>query len=403
MPLTDTAARNAKFEGKRLKLSDERGLYLWVTQSGKYWCLKYRIGGKEKKLHIGTYPEVTLKSARQKRDEARQLVADGIDPNTAKQDAKKEIAMVEQNSLATVAAEWFAAASGRWKPSHADGVWRSLEKDLLPTLGHVAVDAITPPQLLELLRGIEDRGSLETAGRIHQRVGAIMRFAIAAGKATSNPVRDLAGALTTAKPKHHPALPAAELPEFFRRLVAEPLDPITKLGFRFMLLTMTRPGEVRHAEWAEIDLDAGLWRLPAEKMKMARDHLVPLTRQALDVLAELRKHTGSREHLFPNATRLGGVMSENTFSRAMKRMGYQGIAVPHGFRSVASTLLNEAGFSSDWIELQLAHVEGNASRRAYNRAEHLDGRRQMLQWLADYYEQAETGGNVVPVNFTRSA
>lgn len=403
MPLTDAAARQAKYDGKELKLSDEKGLYLLVRKSGKYWKLKYRFAGKEQKLSLGVYPDVSLKEARQKRDAARDQLADGMDPGLVRKQEKLAASVAAENCLESVAREWFAAQSGRWKPSHADGVLRSLEKDLFPIMGALPVDAITPPQVLALLRRIESRGSFETASRICQRMGAVMRFAIQTGRATYNPVADMRGTLTTTKTTHRPAMPTAELPEFFRRLAVEPMDPITRVAFRLLMLTMCRPGEIRFAEWAEFDTAAELWRIPAAKMKMARDHLVPLSRQVLALLDELRQITGHQRFLFPNVTTYSKPMSENTLGRAMRRMGYSNIATAHGFRGTASTLLNEQGFNSDWIERQLAHVESNAVRRAYNAAEHLDDRRKMLQWLADYYECQEHGGNVLPVNFNRTA
>ncbi|MFM5559382.1 tyrosine-type recombinase/integrase [Aeromonas rivipollensis] len=401
MPLSDTAARQAKFNDKPQKLSDEKGLFLLVNQSGKYWRLKYRHGGKEKVLALGVYPEVSLKEARAKRDDARRLIAEGVDPSLARKQSKVANRLASENSFEALAREWYQSQLARWSPSHATRVIESLEVDAFPDLGLVPVAELTAPMMLDALRKVEARGATETAGRVLQRIGAIMRYAIQTGRASYNPAQDLKGALKAAKKEHRPALPRAELPEFYRRLAVEPLNPATRLAFHLLMLTMTRPGEVRFARWDEFDLERAEWRIPAERMKMRAPHIVPLSRQALAVLAELRPLTGHCELLFPSERKLTDPMSENTLSYAMGRMGYKGIATPHGFRALASTTLNEEGFDPDVIERQLAHAERNKVRAAYHRAEYLDDRRKLLQWLADFYD-AQQGGNVRPVNFNRA-
>ncbi|WP_422840877.1 tyrosine-type recombinase/integrase [Aeromonas veronii] len=275
-----------------------------------------------------------------------------------------------------------------------------MEVDAFPDLGLVPVTELTAPMILEALRKVEKRGATETAGRILQRISAIMRYAIQTGRASYNPAQDLKGALKATKQEHRPALPRSELPEFFRRLEAEPLNPATRLALHLLMLTMTRPGEVRFARWDEFDMERAEWRIPAARMKMRTEHLVPLSRQALAVLDELRQLTGHCELLFPSERKLTNPMSENTLSYAMGRMGYKGIATPHGFRALASTTLNEEGFDPDVIERQLAHAERNKVRAAYHRAEYLDDRRKLLQWLADFYD-SQRGSNVLPVNFNR--
>ncbi len=400
MPLSDTAARQAKFSGKPQKLSDEKGLFLLLNQSGKYWRLKYRHGGKEKMLALGVYPEVSLKEARAKRDDARRLIAEGVDPGLVRKQSKVANRLASESSFELLAREWHQSQLARWSPSHATRVIESLEVDVFPDLGLVPIAELTAPMMLEALRKVERRGATETAGRILQRISAIMRYAIQTGRASYNPAQDLKGALKAAKKEHRPALPRAELPEFFRRLAVEPLNPATRLAFHLLMLTMTRPGEVRFARWDEFDLDRAEWRIPAERMKMRAPHIVPLSRQALTVLNELRQLTGHCELLFPSERKLTNPMSENTLSYAMGRMGYAGIATPHGFRALASTTLNEEGFDPDVIERQLAHAERNKVRAAYHRAEYLDDRRKLLQWLADFYE-SQQGGNLRPVNFSR--
>lgn len=391
MPLSDIAARQAKFEGKQQKLSDEKGLFLLVNQAGKYWRLKYRYGGKEKTLALGVYPEVSLKEARTKRDDARRLLADGTDPGLVRKQSKIASQLANENSFEAIAREWHTAQLERWSPSHAARVIESLEADAFPSFGSVPVATLTAPIVLDALRKVEARGATETAGRVLQRVGAVMRYAIQTGRASYNPVQDLRGALKAAKVEHRPALPRSELPEFFRRLEAEPLNPITRLAIRFLMLTMTRPGEVRFARWDELDMERLEWRIPAERMKMRAAHIVPLSRQAVAILDELRLLTGHRELLFPGERSPAKPISENTLCYAMGRMGYAGIATPHGFRALASTVLNEEGFDPDVIERQLAHAERNKVRAAYHRAEYLDDRRKLLQWLSDFYDSHQVG------------
>ncbi|SUW45199.1 phage integrase [Aeromonas salmonicida] len=380
MPLTDITARQAKWSGKPNgdKLADEKGLFLLVNKSGKYWKLKYRHGGKEKKLALGVYPEVSLREARAKRDEARRVIAEGIDPGLVRKQSKVASRLVSENSLEVLAREWHQSQFALWSPGHATRVIESLEVDVFPDLGLVPITELTAPMILEALRKVEKRGATETAGRILQRVSAIMRYAIQTGRASYNPAQDLRGALKATKQEHRPALPRSELPEFFRRLEAEPLNPATRLALHLLMLTMTRPGEVRFARWDEFDMERAEWRIPAARMKMRTEHLVPLSRQALAVLDELHQLTGHCELLFPSERKLTNPMSENTLSYAMGRMGYKGIATPHGFRALASTTLNEEGFDPDVIERQLAHAERNKVRAAYHRAEYLDDRRKLF-------------------------
>lgn len=402
MPLNDITARQAKWSGKPSgdKLTDEKGLFLLVNKSGKYWRLKYRFAGKEKKLALGVYPEVSLKEARARRDDARRSIAEGVDPGLARKQDKIAGQIARENCFEVLAREWHQGQLARWSPSHAARVIESLEADAFPDLGAVPVTELTAPMMLDALRKVEKRGASETAGRVLQRISAVMRYAIQTGRASSNPAQDLKGALVAAKKEHRPALPRAELPEFYRRLAAEPMNQATRLAFHLLMLTMTRPGEVRFARWDEFDIERAEWRIPAERMKMRAPHLVPLSRQALAVLDELRGLTGHCELLFPSERRLTTPISENTLSYAMGRMGYKGIATPHGFRALASTTLNEEGFNPDVIERQLAHAERNKVRAAYHRAEYLDDRRQLLQWLADFYESQQRG-NVRPVHFNR--
>jgi len=402
MPLTDTAARQAKFTDKQQKLSDEKGLYLLVNASGKYWRLKYRFAGKEKALALGVYPEVSLKEARAKRDEARKLIAEGTDPGVTRKQEKIARLVASENSLESLAREWHQAQLARWSPGHATRVLESLEADIFPELGALPVAELTAPLLLDVLRKIERRGATETAGRVLQRVGSVMRYAIQTGRASFNPTNDLRGALTAGKVEHRPALPRSELPEFFRRLAAEPLHPVTRLAFRLLILTMTRPGEIRFARWDEFDFERAEWRIPAERMKMREPHIVPLSRQAVELLRELHTHTGGRGMLFPNYRNPKTCMTATTLNRALERMGFNGKDSigfsAHGFRATASTILNEIGFRPDVIERQLAHAERNKVRASYNQAEYLEERRAMMQQWADMTdEMAKDDDKVTPI------
>ncbi len=270
MPLTEIAAKQAKWSGKPSgdKLADEKGLFLLINKSGKYWRLKYRFAGKEKKLSIGVYPEISLKEARAQRDEARRMIAEGVDPSLVRKQNKAAIRLASENSFEALAREWHQSQLALWSSGHASRVIESLEVDAFPDLGLVPVAELTAPMMLDALRKVEKRGATETAGRVLQRISAIMRYAIQTGRASYNPAQDLKGALKAAKKEHRPALPRAELPEFYRRLAAEPLNPATRLAFHLLMLTMTRPGEVRFARWDEFNMARAEWRIPAERMKM---------------------------------------------------------------------------------------------------------------------------------------
>lgn len=389
MPLTDTAIRQAKCSDKPIKLSDSAGMYLLVNKTGKYWRLDYRYLGKRKTLALGVYPDTSLKDARARRDAARKLLADGTDPGEARKEEKRAQHIAAANSFEMIAREWHKNEQPRWSKGHADRVIESLEADIFPDLGRQPISTLTAPSILETIRKIEKRGAIETAGRVLQRVGAVMRYAIQTGRVERNPAADLVGALSASKVEHRPALPRGELREFYRRLAVEPLHPATKIAMHLLIYTFVRPGELRAARWEEFDLARAEWRIPAERMKMRAPHIVPLCQQALALLEELRPLTGRYAQLFPAMTDYDRPMSENTLGYAMGRMGYKGTATPHGFRALASTVLNEEGFDPDVIERQLAHAERNKIRAAYHRAEYLNERRKMMQWWADYLESQQ--------------
>ncbi|MET0154607.1 MAG: integrase arm-type DNA-binding domain-containing protein [Rickettsiales bacterium] len=390
MPLNDAICRNAKAEEKPRRISDEKCLYLEVSPSGgKYWRMKYRFAGKEKRLAIGVYPEVSLKQAREKRDAARTLLEEGKDPSHEKKRKKLEEQIAAVNAFEAVAREWHENQSLGWTPRHAASVIKRIEADIFPALGFRPINEITPPELLAALRQIEKRGALDIAGRALQTCGQVFRYAVATGKAGRDISADLRGALKKRKSLNRANLDAEELPEFLHKLQHYEGDPVTRLALRFLILTFVRTAELRGARWEEINAEKAEWRIPAERMKMRDPHIVPLCRQALAVLEELKPHTGFREHIFPNSVKPSKVMSENTMLFAMYRMGYHSRATPHGFRATASTILNEHGFRADFIERQLAHAERNKVRAAYNHAQYLPERREMMQWWGDYISKNE--------------
>ena len=389
MSLSDAKARNAKPQARPYKISDGEGLFLLVATTGsKYWRLKYFYAGKEKLLALGVYPEVGLGDARERRAQAQKTLAAGKDPGEVKKEIKRLTVLKNENAFEAVAREWFEKRKHEWADNSARSFQKRLERHILPKLGQRPIADITAPEILAVLRVVEGSGALDTAQRVMQMCGQIFMYAIATGRAERNPVPDLRGALKTPVTKHHSYLKADDLPEFLRKLKAYDGALITKLAIRFLLLTFVRTTELRAAEWKEINFDKAEWRIPAERMKMKETHIVPLSRQAVAVLRELRKHTGNRQYVFPNQQNLLTFMSENTMLYALYRMGYHSRTTGHGFRSTASTILNEHGFQPDVIERQLAHCERNKVRAAYNHAQYLTERRKMMQWWADYLDKA---------------
>ena len=398
--LTDPALRNAKPKERTYKLSDGLGLYLEVSPAGgKYWRMKYRYGGKEKRLAIGVYPEVSLKAARAKRDEARTMLANGADPSEVKQAQKAAQSEQASNSFEMVAREWYAKEHRQWSQTHADRVLRGLEKDLFPRIGKRPANDITPPQLLAALRKIEARGAIETAHRVKQVAGQVFRYAVATGRAERDPSADLKGALATPTGKH---LAAITEPAAAGRLMLAIDDykgsPIVRNAMKLAPLTFTRPAELRQAKWADIDLETAEWRYTVTKTNTP--HIVPLSKQAVEILTDQYQLTGHFEYVFPNARSPKRPMSDNAIRLAMRTMGIPKEEMSaHGFRAMARTLLDEVlGYRVDWIEHQLAHAVKDPNGRAYNRTAHLEGRRQMMQGWADYLDalrQQAAGGNVL--------
>ncbi|MGH8503518.1 MAG: tyrosine-type recombinase/integrase [Gammaproteobacteria bacterium] len=399
MRLSDIKVRKAAPREKAYKLSDGHGLHLLVKPNGgKYWRLQYRVDGKQKVLALGVYPEVSLAEARDKQADARKLLRNGQDPAEVKREQKRQAKMQAENSFENVAREWHSNQKGRWTADHAHRVITSLEKDIFPHLGTKPIHDVTAPILLQALRRIEKRDALDYSSRVLQRVSAVFRYATSTGLLTYNPAADLVGSLKRRKLTHRAALSRADLPEFFDRLRKYDGEPITRLGLRLIVLTFVRSRELRGARWDEFDLDRSEWRIPAERMKITAEHIVPLSRQTIAVLDELKPLTGSYDLVFPGRSNLSKPISENTFLYAMYRMGYHSKATVHGFRATASTILNEMGFKPDVIERQLAHAERNKVRAAYHRSEYLEDRRKMMQAWADYLDSLETGAKVIPLH-----
>jgi integrase len=398
MPLTDTAIRNAKPGAKPIKLFDGGGLYLELSPAGgRWWRLKYRHGGKELRISLGVYPDVTLRTARERRDEARRLLAEGIDPGALRKTAKARSAEAAANTFEAVAREWHAKHSPNWAESHSSKIITRFEADAFPWIGARPIEELTAPEILRTLRRIEERGALDTAHRVLQTSSQVFRYAIATGRAHRDPCADLRGALPPAKGDHYAAITdPSEVGALLRAIDGYAGDYVTRHALRLAPLLFVRPGELRHAEWSEINFDKAEWRIPAAKMKMRAEHIVPLSTQAIETLRELQSLTGSDSYVFPSLRSRGRPMSENTVNAALRRMGYTTEQMTgHGFRSMASTILNEQGWNRDVIERQLAHVERNAVRAAYNRAEHLPERRKMMQAWADYLDSLKRGGSKV--------
>lgn len=402
--LSALALRALKPKAKPYKVFDGEGLYILVRSTGALWQMAYRFGGKSKTLSFGPYPRVGLADARVKREKAKVLLLENRDPMVVMR--RTPIAHSEgvtAESFEGVAREWHATKKAEWKESYSELVMTRMEQDLFPEIGHLHVGAIDAPVLLDALRKIERRGTAHVSKKVRQHAGQVFRFAIGTGRAKRDPSADLKGVLKSPpRSKNHAALKAKELPNFFIKLAAYDGSPQTRLGLEFIVRTMVRTVEARFARWPEFESlneKLPLWRIPGDRLKMHLEHLVPLTPQAVELLRKLRKFSNGSEYVFPNqqesSRSKSPVVSENTFLYALYRMGYHQRATVHGFRSTASTILNEQEFSSDWIERQLAHVDTNAIRGIYNSAEWITGRRKMLCWWSNYLDRAKEAADII--------
>jgi integrase len=394
--LTDTRVKNAKPQERLYKLADERGLHLSVYQNGsKLWQLRYRCEGKEKTASLGKYPDVSLAEARNKRDQMRKQIANGIDPVQAKRATKEANKLAQVNSFEAVARTWFAGWKTGRSQRHAEYVIRRLEADVFPVIGSRPVSEIQAPELVKMMKAIQNRGALDIAKRCFQMTGQVFRYAIAHGIAQRNPASDIkpGDILPSRRQTNYARVDAKELPTLLRAIEAYQGTPVTRLAIKILALTFVRTGELIGAKWDEFDLQAGQWRIPAERMKMRTEHIAPLSLQAIQVLQILHGITGHSELLFPGERDHGKPMSNNTILKALERMGYKGRMTGHGFRGLASTILHEQGFDHAHIELQLAHQERNAVSAAYNHALYLKQRAKMMQWWANYLDE-NLAGNV---------
>lgn len=396
MALTDKAIRAARPRRTPYKLTDGGGLTLLVNPNGsRWWRLRYRYSGAEKMLSFGVYPDVSLKLAREKRDAARTQLATGVDPS-AKRQAERE---ARSDSFRAIADEWLEAQRKTFAAATLEKARWTFDDLLFPYIGHRPIGEITAPELLGVLRRLEARGKHETAHRTRQRAGQVFRYAIATGRAERDPTADLRGALAPVVTTNRAAIvEPAKVGELLRAIDGYSGQPATEIALRLAPLVFVRPGELRAAEWAEINLDGAEWRIPAARMKMRETHIVPLARQAVALLREIEPLTGDGRYVFPSGRTTLRPMSENALTAALRRMGYHGTEQTwHGFRSIASTLLNEQGWHPDLIELQLAHKERNQVRAAYNKAQRLEERRRMMQAWADYLDGLKAGGKVVAI------
>lgn len=388
MKLTARQVDTAKPKEKPYKLSDGGGLYLEVATSGsRYWRLKYRYAGKEKRLAFGVYPEVSLAEARDKREAAKKVLAAGNDPGEVKKAEKIAQKLGFENTFEVIAREWHQVRADRWSLRYREEIIDTFEKDIFPYIGKRPIAEIKPMELLETLRRMEKRGALEKMRKVRQRCGEVFRHAIVTGRAEYNPAPDLATALATPKKTHFPFLTAEELPHFLKDLAGYTGSIITKTATQIIMLTGVRTQELRFARWEDINFEKRLWEIPAEVMKMKRPHIVPMSDQVVALFESLKPITGLYPLVFIGRNDRTKPISKESINQVIELLGYKGRVTGHGFRHTMSTILHEEGFDSAWIETQLAHVDKNAIRGAYNHAQYLDGRKEMMQWYGDYISE----------------
>jgi len=405
MALSDAKVKAAKVpEGKKqIKLADGGGLYLLVKPSGKYWRLDYRFGDKRKTLSVGVYPQVSLKEARSKREAAKKQIEKNIDPSQKKQQERREQRTKQQSvTFEGVAKEWVSKNKVKWVPDYSTRIQNWLNNDIFPWIGSLPIDEIKAVDVLAVLRKVESRGAITTAHKLRSIIGQVLRYGVATARISSDPSRDLRGALTPKVVKHRATITDPKrIGELLRAIQGFEGTFVVQTALQITPYLFVRPGELRQAEWTEIDLEKAEWRIPAEKMKMRSIHIVPLCKQVVAMLADLKNLTGSGRYVFPSIRTAARPMSNNTVNATLRRLGYEKSDIcAHGFRGMASTLLHEQGWPSDVIECQLAHQVGNDVKRAYNHAQHLPERKQMMQQWADYLDVLRDGASVIPINRT---
>jgi integrase len=410
---SNATIKSIKTGDPRQRLSDGEGLYLklFVNGGSHGWRFDYSLDGRRNTLSLGTYPDTTLSDARRRAEDARRLIKNGRDPSDLRKAARKKVAARREaesraaaglpplDSFEAIAREWYAKHAPSWADTHADKILRRLERDVFPWIGGKPIKSIRPADLLSVFKRVEERGALETTHRVQQNCGQVFRYAVATARAESDPSRDLRGALPPWKPQHYPTITD---PRAVGRLLRD-IDNydggfVTKCAMKLSPLLFVRPGELRRAEWSEINLEAAEWRIPTSKMKARVLHIVPLATQAVAILQELKPLTGRSAWVFPGVRTNGEPMSENTVNAALRRLGYdRTMLTAHGFRGMASTMLHESGWPTDVIERQLSHCERNSVKAAYNHAEHLPARRQMMQAWADFLDSLRKGAEVLPL------
>lgn len=377
--------RRAKPEAKAYTLGDGQGLSLLIEPNGsKSWRFRYRYAGKPKMISLGVYPTITLADARSRRDDARKLVAEGKNPSEVRKEQKIALQTEFESAFEKIATEWHQMKSAKWSAGYASDIMEAFQNDIFPYVGTRPIGEIKPLELLNVLRKIEKRGALEKMRKVRQRCSEVFRYAIATGRAEFNPAADLSSALEVHQSNHFPFLKADELPDFLRALDSYTGSRLVQIATKLLMITGVRTIELRAALWSEFDLDNAIWEIPAERMKMRRAHLVPLSTQALDLLNELKIMTGNYSYVFPGRNDPNKPMSEASINQLIKRIGYGGKVTGHGFRHMLSTILHEQGFDTAFIEVQLAHVDKNTIRGTYNHALYLDNRRIMIEWYSKY-------------------
>ncbi|EOU9514184.1 tyrosine-type recombinase/integrase [Cronobacter dublinensis] len=385
MPLNDMQIRRAKPEAKAYTLGDGLGLSLLIEPNGsKSWRFRYRFAGKPKMISLGVYPTITLADARSRRDEARKLVAEGKNPSEVRKEQKLALQTESENAFEKIAREWHQMKSAKWSAGYASDIMEAFQNDIFPYVGIRPIGEIKPLELLNVLRKIEKRGALEKMRKVRQRCSEVFRYAIATGRAEFNPAADLSSALEVHQSNHFPFLKADEIPDFLCALNSYTGSRLVQIATKLLMITGVRTIELRAATWSEFDLDNAIWEIPAERMKMRRPHLVPLSTQALDLFNELKMITGNYRYVFPGRNDPNKPMSEASINQVIKRIGFGGKVTGHGFRHSMSTILHEQDYESRWIELQLAHVDKNSVRGTYNHAQYILQRRLMLQWYSDF-------------------
>ncbi|MGS0638776.1 tyrosine-type recombinase/integrase [Citrobacter sp. VF227] len=392
MPLTARQAEHAKPKEKEYKLTDSQGLYLLVKPSGaKYWRYKYHFAGKEKKLAVGVYPDVSLAQARLRRDEARKLLAENKDPSQEKQNQKRIHRTEQTNTFKTLSTEWLLSKKQQWGQDYWKNTESRLKNYVYPFIGNRPVTEISPMEVLTCLRKIESTDKLETLRKTRNACLQVFTYAIITGRAKSNPADYLSSALASPESENHLSLEVEALPEFLRELYDSTSNPILQLATRLLIITGLRSVELRWGVWDEINLDKAIWEIPKERMKMKRPHIVPLSKQAIEILKTIKilTQTKQSQFIFPGCHNPQKPRARRMFNYYLLKLGWLDRVTAHGFRHTMSTILNDHGFHSDWIEMQLAHVDKNSIRGTYNHAQYLDGRREMMQWYADYIDELQ--------------